>query len=75
MNITTLNDVEEALIENAQRELRKAYRLLTKGPEEEEVPLGQASATTLRKLAAYEAALARLQNTSGSGIGGIPNLI
>ncbi len=62
LNILTESEAADAvtILENAQRIVRKAYRLLTEGPEEEFVDPGKASALTLRRLASYQAALDRL---------------
>lgn len=71
MNVLTESKASDALllIENAQREIKKIYRFLTEGPEEDFVDPGQASAATLRRLAAYRAAFQDVQSvisTSGS---------
>lgn len=71
MNVTTETKAADALllIENAQREIKKIYKFLVQGPEEDFVDPGQASALTLSRLAAYQAAFRDVQtliSTPGS---------
>ncbi len=77
MSIATPDETVDALVllKNAQRIVRKAYTLLTQGPEEEDIlPKGQASALTLKRLASYQDALSRLQNLNPVNVGAVPSL-
>lgn len=57
MNVDTESKASDAfvLIDNAMREIKKAYRFLVGEPEEDIPEPGQASALTRRRLAAYQA--------------------
>lgn len=64
LNVKTESKAADALvlIENAQREIKKIYKFLVQGPEEDFVDPGQASALTLQRLAAYKAAFSQVQS-------------
>ena len=71
MNVSTEKDGEEtqALMENAIREIKAAYRFKILGFEEEIEPVGPPPPAIAAKIAAYQEALARL-GAGPTGIGG-----
>ena len=72
MNVSSKKDGDEtqALMNNAIREIKAAYRFKILGFEEDVKPIGPPPPAIAIKIAAYSEALARLRGGSGGGMAG-----